>query len=206
MYILMFQWKKNTSLHRIMNITPYEAVLGPIEFGLSSTNLPQDVIESIDTEEGLESAPTNQNNGVADPHPRSDLQRTESVDDFDDSQAGPSHDVYGSNANAIIPVQQTNYSDVDFDLNNTMTMTDGSDLLEAGMNAVSLDDVRVGTLLRLREAVSKQSTSSGQGMKKCNCGVGVAQCKKNRCLWSINNLKCGSRWHRPTVCSNKLCK
>ncbi|KAJ8688341.1 hypothetical protein QAD02_024136 [Eretmocerus hayati] len=94
------QWKKTTPLHQIINRTPYESVLGPIKFGLSSTNLPREVNASFNTEEDSESALTNQNNGVADQHPRSDL-------------------------------------------------------LEAGMNAVSLDDVKLGTLLTLRETASK---------------------------------------------------
>lgn len=45
---------KNTSHHRIIKRTPYQAVLGPISYGLYSLNLPTNTASSIETEEDLE--------------------------------------------------------------------------------------------------------------------------------------------------------
>lgn len=57
--ILLLQWQKNTSKHRVINRTPYEALLGPISCGLSSIPLPGDVLNSVSTEEELEEALSN---------------------------------------------------------------------------------------------------------------------------------------------------
>lgn len=56
---MFFQWQKNTSKHRIINRTPYEALLGPIKCGLSSINLPENILENVSTEEDLEKALSN---------------------------------------------------------------------------------------------------------------------------------------------------
>ncbi|XP_046608871.1 KRAB-A domain-containing protein 2-like [Neodiprion virginianus] len=50
------QWLKNTSKHRVINRTPYEAMFGPMKNGVASFNLPRDVIANLNTEEDLENA------------------------------------------------------------------------------------------------------------------------------------------------------
>lgn len=45
---------KNTSRHRIIKRSPYQAVLGPISYGLCSFNLPTNAASIIQTEEDLE--------------------------------------------------------------------------------------------------------------------------------------------------------
>ncbi|XP_043462868.1 KRAB-A domain-containing protein 2-like [Leptopilina heterotoma] len=47
------QWQKNTSLHRVIKRTPYEAVLGPIRCGLQTTSLPDEILNTLHTEEQL---------------------------------------------------------------------------------------------------------------------------------------------------------
>lgn len=46
--------KKNTSKERIINRTPYEAVLGPIKCGLSTASIPAEIQKKLHSEEGLE--------------------------------------------------------------------------------------------------------------------------------------------------------
>ncbi|KAJ8687244.1 hypothetical protein QAD02_023038 [Eretmocerus hayati] len=48
------QWRKNSSKHRILNRTPFGAVFGGLNNGLASLNLPQSVMENLNTEEELD--------------------------------------------------------------------------------------------------------------------------------------------------------
>ncbi|XP_051160539.1 KRAB-A domain-containing protein 2-like [Leptopilina boulardi] len=50
------QWAKNTTKHKILNLTPYEAVFGPIRAGLKITNLPDEILNQLSSEEDLENA------------------------------------------------------------------------------------------------------------------------------------------------------
>ena len=47
---------KNTSGHRVINRTPFEAILGSIKFGLRTTSLLDEILNSLVREEDLEQA------------------------------------------------------------------------------------------------------------------------------------------------------
>ncbi|XP_072384043.1 KRAB-A domain-containing protein 2-like [Diabrotica undecimpunctata] len=54
------QWQKNSSYHRIIGRTPYKALFGvDFKVGLFSSDLPDEVIRNIDTEERLDSVIVN---------------------------------------------------------------------------------------------------------------------------------------------------
>ncbi|XP_011858666.1 PREDICTED: KRAB-A domain-containing protein 2-like [Vollenhovia emeryi] len=55
------QWQKNTSRHRVINRSPYEALLGPIKNSIRNTYLPDEILNSLKTEEDLEQALEEQN-------------------------------------------------------------------------------------------------------------------------------------------------
>lgn len=48
------QWRKNTAKHRIINRSPYEALLGPISCGIRSLDIPEEMLDNLQTEEDLE--------------------------------------------------------------------------------------------------------------------------------------------------------
>ena len=64
------------------------------------------------------------------------------------------------------------------------------------------DDVCVDNSVSLREAVSSESASGGQGFIKCNCS-GTKRCNTNRCKYFKAKLKCNSRCHHSLNCCNK---
>ena len=63
-------------------------------------------------------------------------------------------------------------------------------------------DVNVETSVSLREAVTSQSGSGGQGFAKCNCS-GSKRCTNNRCKCFKANLLCNSKCHGSITCINK---
>lgn len=65
-----------------------------------------------------------------------------------------------------------------------------------------MEDVRVDKAVSLREAVSSESSSGGQGFTKCNCS-GTKRCITNRCKCFKAKLKCNSRCHHSATCCNK---
>ena len=54
----------------------------------------------------------------------------------------------------------------------------------------------------LRQAVTQESTSGGQGYVKCNC-AGSKRCESNRCKCFKNKVKCSSRCHSSLACKHK---
>ena len=64
------------------------------------------------------------------------------------------------------------------------------------------DDVCVDNSVSLREAVSSESASGGQGFIKCNCS-GTKRCNTNRCKCFKAKLKCNSRCQHSPNCFNK---
>lgn len=46
----------NTSRHRVINRNPYEAALGPVKCGVRITSLPDEILNSLTTEEDLDQA------------------------------------------------------------------------------------------------------------------------------------------------------
>ncbi|XP_043464629.1 KRAB-A domain-containing protein 2-like isoform X2 [Leptopilina heterotoma] len=47
------QWQKNSSKHRVLNRSPYEAVFGTRKFDLNNTGLPENILENLRTEEEI---------------------------------------------------------------------------------------------------------------------------------------------------------
>ena len=50
------QWQKNTSRHRVINRSPYKAVLGPIKCGFRGVNFPNKILNTLQTEDDLKRA------------------------------------------------------------------------------------------------------------------------------------------------------
>ena len=65
-----------------------------------------------------------------------------------------------------------------------------------------LDDVNRECTVSLRSAVSKESSTGGQGFVKWNCG-GTKKCQTKRCKCLKNNILCNSRCHSSLNCCNK---
>lgn len=64
------------------------------------------------------------------------------------------------------------------------------------------EDVNLEKTVSLRSAVVAQSSSGGQGFKKCNCS-GPKRCQTKRCKGFKAKLKCNSRCHGTCTCANK---
>lgn len=67
---------------------------------------------------------------------------------------------------------------------------------------LQMSDVNENHTVSLREAVSAESCSGGQGFTKCNCS-GVNRCKSNRCKCFKLKLLCNSKCHGSLTCTNK---
>ena len=81
------------------------------------------------------------------------------------------------------------------------------DIAKSVTNAILLNDVPSDTFFSLKEAVSKQSVSSGQGYKKCNCKAAKNQCKTNGNGHALRQEFCTIPrviWARLVVISNSL--
>ena len=54
----------------------------------------------------------------------------------------------------------------------------------------------------LRQTVTQESISGGQGYVKCNC-AGYKRCESNKCKCFKNKVKCSSRCHSSLACKQK---
>ena len=63
-------------------------------------------------------------------------------------------------------------------------------------------DVNCTEEVSLRQAVTEESKSGGQGFVRCNCS-GNRRCESNRSKCYKSKIKCSSRCHSCLVCKNK---
>ena len=93
---------------------------------------------------------------------------------------------------------------VDLDENNMYTINVKGGILKGKFSRNQFDlcpqrlltdaDVDRTRTVSLRQAVSKESSSGGQGYIRCNC-AGPNRCKTNGCKCFKNKIKCSSRCH-----------
>ena len=101
---------------------------------------------------------------------------------------------------------------VDLDENNMYTINVKAGILKGKFSRNQFDlcpqrlltdaDVDRTRTVSLQQAVSKESSSGGQGYIRCNC-AGPNMCKTNRCKCFKNKIKCSSRCHGSLLCKNK---
>ena len=126
----------------------------------------------------------------------------------------------GDNVAVLIPIVDRGRGDprnllgviVDLDENNMYTINVKAGILKGKFSRNQFDlcpqrlltdaDVDRTRTVSLRQAVSKESSSGGQGYIRCNC-AGPNRCKTNRCKCFKNKIKCSSRCHGSLLCKNK---
>jgi len=74
-------------------------------------------------------------------------------------------------------------------------------LVPAGSQFITRDDIDFNKLLSLREAV--KNCSGGQGFFQCSCRASNVQCNTKRCACKKANVLCNSRCHSSSPCVNK---
>ncbi|KAL4104802.1 hypothetical protein QTP88_020078 [Uroleucon formosanum] len=80
----------------------------------------------------------------------------------------------------------------------TMWQRDDLILQPATSNFINMTEVNKAKELSLREIVALKT--GGQGFHSCNC---KGKCETKKCTCFKSNLKCNSRCHNTTSCSNK---
>ncbi|XP_059174975.1 KRAB-A domain-containing protein 2-like [Physella acuta] len=216
------QFMKNRSFNQEIQQTPYEAMFGcKAKVGLSTSNLPRELVDNLFTDEDLEKVEQQMEDAT-----------TSSANELAEKECGSARfcGSYGNNVHAV-----SNESDEEhtgkttgrqcFNKQETRSKRSGA---QASLQARSTkmlkivgDTARLGTpdydrgcsdphsnvmntdgtleKTSLQTTVPSQLLTSGQDHTHCNC---TSKCSTNRCKCKNNKVLCNSDCHKSQPCCN----